>query len=136
MRNHTRMMKLEKMKFHMMLLKRNMTLMIVATLALGSQPKQRGLQGCELRGSPGVTPHAPRNVGKCEGMNPHIPNATPTLGDGVSVDPRIFKRWAITGVKTPESCKVITLNLGIIYIIGKSLEHRCLKWARMTHLDI
>jgi hypothetical protein len=58
----------------------------VATLALGSRPRQRGLQGCEPRGSSGVTPHAPRSVGKCEGMNPHTPKATPTLGDGVPMD--------------------------------------------------
>jgi len=25
---------------------------------------------------------------------------------------------------------------GLLYIIGKLLEHRCLKWARMAHLDI
>jgi hypothetical protein len=58
----------------------------VTTLALGSRSKQRGLQGCESRGSSGVTPHALGSVGKCEGMNPHTPEATPTLGDGVLVD--------------------------------------------------
>ncbi len=45
----------------------------VVTLALGSQPRQRGLQCCKPRGSLGVTPHAPESVGKCEGMNPHTP---------------------------------------------------------------
>jgi len=53
---------------------------------LGSQPRQRGLQGCGPRGSPRVMLHAPRSVGKCEGMNPHTPKATPTLGDGVPMD--------------------------------------------------
>ncbi len=38
----------------------------------------------------GVTSHAPKSVGKCEGMNPHTPKATPTLGDGVPVDSRNF----------------------------------------------
>ncbi len=33
-----------------------------------------------------ITPHAPGSVGKCEGMNPHTPKATPTLGDGVPVE--------------------------------------------------
>jgi hypothetical protein len=33
--------------------------------------KAKGLQGCELRGSMGVTSHAPGSVGKCEGVNPH-----------------------------------------------------------------
>jgi hypothetical protein len=45
----------------------------VATLALGLRLRQRGLQGCKPRGSPRITPHAPRSVGKCEGMNPHTP---------------------------------------------------------------
>jgi hypothetical protein len=58
----------------------------VATLALGSQPRQRAYKVEGQEGSPGVTPHAPGSVGKCEGMNPHTPKATPTLGDGVPVD--------------------------------------------------
>jgi len=48
--------------------------------------KAKGLQGCGLRESPGVTSHTPGNVEKCEGVNPHTPKATPTLGDGVRVD--------------------------------------------------
>jgi len=31
------------------------------------------LQGCGPRGKPGVTQHTPRNVRRCEGMNPHTP---------------------------------------------------------------
>jgi len=53
--------------------------------------KAKGLQGCRRRGSPGVTSHTPGSVGKCEGMNPHAPKATPTLGDGVSVDFQNFR---------------------------------------------
>jgi len=58
---------------------------IVATLALDSQPRQKGckvvgqeegslgikvkaLQGCGPRGSRGVTSHTPGNVRKCEGV--------------------------------------------------------------------
>jgi len=58
---------------------------IVATLALGSRPRQRGckvagqeegspgvkskaLQGCGPRGSQGVTSHTPGSVRKCEGV--------------------------------------------------------------------
>jgi len=41
--------------------------------------------------SPGVTSHTPRNVGKCEGVNPHTPKATPTLGDGVLMDFQNFR---------------------------------------------
>jgi hypothetical protein len=64
---------------------------IVATLALGLRPRQKGLQGCGPRESLGVTSHTPKSVRKCEGVNPHTPNATPTLGDGVSVDSKNFR---------------------------------------------
>jgi len=29
-----------------------------------------------------------------------------------------------------------SMTCAIIYIIGKLLERRCLKWARIAHLDI
>ncbi len=54
--------------------------------SLGLATKAKGLQECGPRGSPGVTSHTPGNVGKCEGVNPHTPKATPTLGDGVPMD--------------------------------------------------
>jgi hypothetical protein len=99
---------------------------IVATLTLGSWPKQRNLQGCGPRGSLRVTLHAPESVGKCEGMNSHTPKWTSFLGDGVPVDSRIFRRWLqgsnLRAWRVP-------------YIIEKLLERRCLKWARVTHLD-
>ncbi len=80
----------------------------VATLALGSQPRLRGLQGCGPRGSPGVkarrspgvTSHTPGSVRKCEGVN------EPSHSQGNSH----FGRWnpngllklqrAISGVNT------------------------------------
>ncbi len=95
---------------------RKTTSMFVATLALGSRPRQRELQGCgpkgspgvkpkgspgakakrssrpKARGSPGVTSHTPGNVRKCEGVNLHTPKATPTLGDGVPVNSRNFRK--------------------------------------------
>jgi len=67
------------------------TISTIVTLALGLRPKQKGLQGCGPRGSPGVTSHTPGSVGKCEGVNPRIPKATPTLGDGVPMDFRNFR---------------------------------------------
>jgi len=59
--------------------------------SFGLETKAKGLQGCEPRGSPGVTSHTPESVAKCEGVNPHTPKATPTLGDGVPVDSRDFR---------------------------------------------
>jgi hypothetical protein len=58
----------------------------VATLALGSRPRQKGLQGCGPRGSPGVTSETPGSVGECEGVSLNTPKATPKLGEGVPVD--------------------------------------------------
>ncbi len=54
-------------------------------LNFGFVTKAKGLQGCEQGESPRVTSHTPGSVEKCEGVNPHTPNATPTLGDGVPV---------------------------------------------------
>jgi len=59
--------------------------------SFGLATKAKGLQGCGPRGSPGVKSHTPGSVGKCEGVNPHTPKATPTLGDGVPVDFRNFR---------------------------------------------
>ncbi len=42
-------------------------------------------------GSPRVMPHAPGSAKECEGIDPHTPKATPTLGVGVLVDSRMFK---------------------------------------------
>jgi hypothetical protein len=58
---------------------------------LGLRPRQKGLQGCGPRGSLGVTSHTPESVGECEGVSPHTPKATPTLGDGVPVDSQNFR---------------------------------------------
>jgi hypothetical protein len=59
--------------------------------SFGLATKAKGLQGCGPKGSLGVTSGTPGSVGKCEGVNPHTPKATPTLGDGVSVDSQNFR---------------------------------------------
>jgi hypothetical protein len=63
----------------------------VATLALGSQARQGLVKVRAKREAPGDTFHAPGSAKECEGMNPHTPKGTPTLGVGVLVDSRIFK---------------------------------------------
>jgi len=89
--------------------------------------KAKGLQGCGPRGRLGVTSHALGSVRKCEGVNPHTPKATPTLGDGLLVDSQNFKNQ-FQGSKSISCC--------VLYIIEKLLERRCLNWARIAHLDI
>jgi hypothetical protein len=64
---------------------------VVATLALGSRPRQKGLQGCGPKGSLGVTSKTPGSAGECEGVSHHTPKATPTLGEGVPMDSRNFR---------------------------------------------
>jgi hypothetical protein len=51
-------------------------------------------KACKVTGqeeSPGVMLHAPRTARECEGIDPHTPKGTPTLGVGVPVDFRIFR---------------------------------------------
>jgi hypothetical protein len=59
--------------------------------SFGLATKAKGLQGCGPKGSSKVTSGTPGSVGKCEGVNPHTPKATLTLGDGVPVDSRNFR---------------------------------------------
>jgi len=59
--------------------------------SFGLATKAKELQRCGSRGGPGVKSHTPGSIGKCEGVNPHTPKATPTLRDGVPVDSRNFR---------------------------------------------
>jgi len=35
--------------------------------------------------------HAPKSARECEGIDPHTPKGTPTLGVGVPVDSQMFR---------------------------------------------
>jgi hypothetical protein len=59
-----------------------------------SWPNQgKGLERCESRVHPGNHIHTPTSVRECEGMSPHTPKWTPTLGDGVFMKSQMFKEW-------------------------------------------
>ncbi len=99
----------------------------VATLALGSRPRQGGCKVAGQEGIPRATFHAPESAKECEGMNPHTLKWTP--------------RWELESQWTPKSsernCRGQNpLAWKFIYIIGKPLKPRCLKWAHIAHLDI
>jgi hypothetical protein len=96
-------------------------------LSFGLATKAKGLQGCGPRGSPGVTSETPGSVGECEGVSLHTPKATPKLGEGVPMDSRNF-REQFEGSISMSCCS--------LYINEKLLKRRCLKWARIAHLDI
>jgi hypothetical protein len=109
----------------------NHYVMNVVTVSLGSQPKQGfakvwASKGASQEWSSRVTFHVPVSLEMCEGMNPHTPKWYPTLKVGVPMDSPIFRRRL-------QGSKLIKLK-NVLYIIGKLLEHTCLKWARMTHL--
>jgi hypothetical protein len=53
--------------------------------------KARACKVASQEGSSRVMPHAPKSVGKCEGMNPHISKGASILGVEVPVDSRIFR---------------------------------------------
>jgi hypothetical protein len=90
-------------------------------------------------------------------MNPHTPKTPPTWGVGVLMDSQIFREqlqglkpiglkkelplWELESRWTPKclesNCKGQNpMAQRVPYTIGKLLKRRCLKWARMTHLDI
>jgi len=151
-------------------------IIVVATLALGSRPRQRGCKVAgqqeeaqesrqrqckgagqeEARESHQILPGVQGSVRECEGVNTHTPKAAPTLREGVPLDSRNWlpklspgglpkwspdglPKWSpsglpklqrpIWGVKSQMAC-------GALYINGKLLKRRCLKWARIAHLDI
>jgi hypothetical protein len=92
---------------------------------LGLMTKARVYKGAGQEWSLGITFHAPGSVGKFEGMNLHTPKWALTLGVKVLMDSQIFRE------RLQESK---FMYWRVHYIIGKFLELKCFKWARMTHL--
>jgi len=81
----------------------------------------------EARESHHMLPGVLESVREYEGVNPHTPKATPTL--------EMESRW--TPETSESDCRGQTLmSRGVLYIIEKLLERRCLKWAHIAHLDI
>jgi hypothetical protein len=98
----------------------------VATLTLGSWPKQ-GL--AKVRA-------------KCEGRESHFmfPRVWESVREWTPTLPSELPLWELESQRTLESSKndfkgQSPLDQKVSYIIENILEHKCLKWARMTHLD-
>jgi hypothetical protein len=88
----------------------------VATLALGSRPRQRLTRV-----------RAKRSVRECEDEDSHS-QVSSHFGKSKS-------QW--TPEPSESNCRgQNTFHWRILYIIIKLWKCRCLKWARMTHLDI
>jgi hypothetical protein len=119
----------------------------VATLVLGLRPRQKGLQGCGSRGSLGakakeaVRVQTKREPGshitysrECEEVWGSVTEWTLTL-------PRQLPLWEMESRWTLETSESDfrgqnSMACDVLYIIGKILELRCLKWARIPHLGI
>jgi hypothetical protein len=61
-------------------------------LSLVLTTKAKACKGEGQEGSSRVTSHVPKSARECEGMNLHTPKGAPTLGVGVSMESRIFKK--------------------------------------------
>jgi hypothetical protein len=57
----------------------------------GLATKVRACKSARQEGSLRVTFHVPGSAKKCEGMNPHTPKGTSTLGVGVPAESRMFR---------------------------------------------
>jgi len=94
---------------------------------LGVATKARACKKARQEGDPGGTSYIPGNAGECEIMNLHTPKATPTWGIIIPKDSWIFREQS-------QGSKPIIWR--VLYIIENLLKRKCLKWARITHLDI
>jgi len=102
----------------------------VATLAL-ARDQGKGVARVRAKRKPESHIKTPGSARKCEGVDPHTPKATPMLGVGESWSPK----------RTPETSEHVlrgqnSMAWCALYINGKVLKCRCLKWARIAHLDI
>jgi len=104
-----------------------LTMTAITTLTLGSRPKQ----GLARRRDKRETREAHFIL---SGVQESVKEWTLTL-------PRQLPLGELESRRTLESlgsdCKGQNPSVWrVLYIIGKLLKHRCLKWARITHLDI
>jgi hypothetical protein len=101
---------------------------ICHNFSLGFATKARACKCASQEGSPRVTFHVPGSAKKCEKINPHTPKWTPIL--------KIRVRNGFPNLERAIAGGQNSLDWSVPYIIGKFLEFRCLKRARMIHLDI
>jgi len=99
----------------------------VATLALGSRPRQRGC----------------KSAGQEEARESHhiLPGVWESVREWTLTLPMQLPLWEMETRWTPETSEgdfkgQNSMACGVLCIIGKRLEHKFLKWARIIHLDI
>jgi hypothetical protein len=79
------------------------------------------MERCESKVQLGSHIHTFDNAGECEGMSPHTPKWTFTLG---------VPKFSYNNLKGQNS-----LDWGLFYTIRNFLRWKCLKWAHMIHLN-
>jgi hypothetical protein len=104
----------------------SMQAFIVATLALGSRPRQE-VAKLGQEGDSGVTSHA---LGSVRGLKEWTFTLQVSSHYG-SWSPK----WTLESSERDLRGQNPLVGK-VIYIIGNLLKRRCLKWARITHLDI
>ncbi len=88
--------------------------------SLGLATKTRAHKGAGQKWSPGVTFHAPRSVGECEGMNFTLPSEFPLW--------ELDFRWTFNSLEG--DCKgQNSLDWRVIYIMGKPWKYMFIKWT-------
>ncbi len=102
----------------------------VATLAL-ARDQGKGVARVQAKRKPGSHIKTPGSARKCEGVDPHTPKATPMLGVGESWSPKRAPKTSERVLRGQNSMAWCAL-----YINEKVLKCKCLKWARIAHLDI
>ncbi len=95
--------------------------------SLGLATKAKGCEVMGQEGDLGVTSHAPRSAKNVKERTLTLPSELPCWGLESQMDAQIFK-MRLQGSKP--------IGLKIFYIIGKLLKLKCLKCARIAHLDI
>jgi hypothetical protein len=99
----------------------------MATLALGSRPRQ-GVVSLQAKWETRESHHMLPGMQRVWGNRP---SHSQVNSHGESWSPKLTPETSESDLRGQNS-----MNCGIVYIIGKLLERRCLKWAHIAHLDI
>jgi hypothetical protein len=119
----------------------------IATLALGLRPRQRGYKVAGQEEAWKLSQRGCKRVWAMRKLESHITYSREckkvwrSVREWTLTLPRQLPLWEMESrwiLKTLESDfrGQNSMACGVLYIIEKLLKSRCLKWARITHLDI
>jgi hypothetical protein len=110
----------------------------VATLALGSRPKQRGYKVASQKEA---RESKQEEAQESHHILPGVQEMRGSMREWILTLPRQLPLWEmesqwILEISESDFRGQNLMDYGIFYIIGKLLECRCLKWARIAQLNI